>query len=91
MRFPRPTREGLLPWKKAGVAPPHKLTDAEVVAIREEARDGDRSFSAIGARYGVVGQTVARLARGALRRGADGPIETRDYAPPRRAVFGGAP
>lgn len=81
-RFPRMEQDGLAPWRSSTpeTPVPHKLTVAEVVELRQFAHEHPRlSWAAIGARFGVIGQTAARLARGHLRRKAGGPIEGKDY------------
>ena len=89
-RFPRAVRSGLTDWIPANdaVKVPHKLTDAEIIAVRERCRpESGRAlepYDSIGRSFGVTGQTVARIARGELRASVGGPVEGRDYARPNR-------
>lgn len=88
--FPRPVRSNLTDWRPADAAVPvpHKLTDAEIIDVRERCRPADGTppepYDSIGRDFGVTGQTVARIARGELRARVGGPVEGRDYARPDR-------
>ena len=62
-----------------------RLSDGDVRRIREDfLTDPRESWSGVGRRFGVTGQTIRRVVTGELRRRAPGPIQLHEEVLTRR-------